>query len=215
MCLPRTDPAIEDDPLCPQINRPTDPDTGKFLTIFTTPDPSTRADTDPDAYLMAPFEVGDYLTYSGLLINDAAGSYISAHQIIDNVGIYTAPGTLPTYVAIDVILMGTGPISSIALAQEGARRTRVEGFTTDPTAPVDIYAVDVDPCAGYPMDRYWATQGVDPGPPNGAVMGRWRFRPGAPLFDLKGFPFLPPTREVHAISWNGNGRRNEERPEQR
>src|SRR4029079_10219901 len=38
---------------------------------------------------------------------------------------------------------------------------------------------------------------------NGAVAGRWRFRPGAPLFDLKGFPFLPPTREVHVVSFNG------------
>src|SRR3954470_19348885 len=35
MCIPRTDPAVEDDPLCPQANRPKGPD-GNYLTIFTT-----------------------------------------------------------------------------------------------------------------------------------------------------------------------------------
>jgi K319-like protein len=99
--------------------------------------------------------------------------------------------------------MGTGPLNDVTLAQEGAKRTRVEGFTTDFTAPVTVSAVDVNACTGENVDRPWNVEAIDPGPPTGAVQGRWRFRPGAPLFDLKGFPFLPPTREVHAVSFNG------------
>jgi hypothetical protein len=66
-----------------------------------------------------------------------------------------------------------------------------------------ISAVDVDACTGEGLDRLWSLQAVDQGPPTGAVAGRWRFEPGAPLFDLKGFPFLPPTREVHVVSASG------------
>ena len=80
---------------------------------------------------------------------------------------------------------------------------RVEGFTTDIRTAISVNAVDVDACTGAETDRNWTVQAVDLGPPTGAVAGRWRFRPGAPLFNLKGFPFLPPTREAHAFSLNG------------
>ena len=210
MCIPRTrvDQNV-DDPLCPQGNRPA----GKTVFTMGTPaaptdaerlDPSKRA-VALDPWRAAPFAVGDYVTVRGPIVKDAAGQYISATAVDANVGIFTAPGTLPAYVAIDVVLMGTGPLSDVTLAQEGAKRTRVEGFTTDITAPVIVAPVDVNACTGEGLDRfpYWNVQAIDPGPPNGAVAGRWRFRPGAPLFDLKGFPFLPPTREVHVISING------------
>jgi hypothetical protein len=137
---------------------------------------------------------------------DAAGSrYISAWGIDANVGIFTTPGTLPGYVAIDVLLMGTGPVNNdVTLANEAAKRMRVEGFTTDISTAVSINAVDVDACTGTESDRNFTIEAVDPGAPNGAVAGRWRFRPGAPLFNLKGFPFLPPTREAHAFNLNGS-----------
>jgi hypothetical protein len=52
MCVPRTDPASADDPLCPQRNRPIDPVTGSYSTLFTMPAPGpTLAPTDPDACL--------------------------------------------------------------------------------------------------------------------------------------------------------------------
>src|SRR6185503_16203701 len=120
-----------------------------------------------------------------------------------NVGIFTATGTTPTYVSVDVVLMGTGPLNDPTIAQEGARRARVEGFSTDSTVPVKVSAIDVNACTGEAVDRLWNLQAIDPGPPNGAVAGRWRFEPGALGIDLKGFPFLPPTREVHAVSING------------
>jgi hypothetical protein len=226
MCIPRSDPATTADPLCPQYNRPVNgtpspaagivPVNGTggslFQSVFVMPAPTTTTagapvpgSVNPDPFLMAPFEVGDYVTVRGPIVTDAAGKFISAYAVDANVGIFTAPGTRPAYVSIDVILMGTGPLNDVTLAQEGAKRTRVEGFTTDISTVVKVSAVDVNACTGEALDRYpeWSYQAVDPGPPNGAVAGRWRFRPGAPLFDLKGFPFLPPTREVHAISITG------------
>jgi K319-like protein len=207
MCIPRTDPNAADDPLCPQGNRPA----GKAIFTMGMPAAPTAAERQNpalrtallDPWRAAPFEIGDYVTVRGPIVNDAAGQYISAYAVDANVGIFTAPGTQPAYVSIDVVLMGTGPLDDVTLAQEGAKRTRVEGFTTDFTAPVMVSAVDVNACTGEAMDRPWNLEAIDPGPPTGAVAGRWRFRPGAPLFDLKGFPFLPPTREVHAVSYSG------------
>jgi hypothetical protein len=161
-----------------------------------------------DAYRMAPFMVGDYVTVKGPLVADPVNPvlhFISAWGIDGNVGIFTAPGTLPGYVSIDVLLMGTGPVGTdVVLANEAARRMRVEGFTTDISTAISINAVDVDACTGSESDRNFTIEAVDPGAPTGAVAGRYRFRPGAPLFNLKGFPFLPPTREAHAFNLNGS-----------
>ena len=224
MCVPRTNPAVADDPLCPQGNRPFDT-SGIPKMIFTMPPaaaPSAAELASPslrpvplggDPWRMAPFEVGDFITVKGPLFADAVGQYISAWGIDGNEGIFTTPGTLPAYVAVDVIFMGTGSCpagqescpqsTNVTLIQEAARRTRVEGFTTDISTAISINAIDVDACTGVGTDRLWAVQAVDPGAPTGAVAGRWRFRPGAPLFNLKGYPFLPPTREAHAFSLNG------------
>jgi len=222
MCIPRTrvDQGV-DDPLCPQGNRPS----GQSIFTMGTPAAPTAAERQNpalrtvalDPWRAAPFKVGDYVTVKGPIVveqRDDKGrvikradgllaQYISAYAVDANVGIFTAPHTQPVYVSVDVILMGTGPINDPTLAQEGAKRTIAEGFTTDITAPVVISAVDVNACTGEGVDRLWNVEAIDPGAPNGAVAGRWRFRPGAPLFDLKGFPFLPPTREIHVVSVAG------------
>jgi hypothetical protein len=188
MCLPRTDPSVTDDPKCPQYNRPKD-SLGNRIMNFTMLPPGIPGLAD--ARLMAPFEVGDYITYAGLQITDGNGPYISAWQIIANVGIYTAPGVDPAYIAIDVILEGAGGTPSPNFPQEATTRSRVEGFTTDSTRTVEILAVDRD-CNGNETERPWASFfAVDQGPPTGAVKGRWRFRP-------TGGAFLPPVREVRA-----------------
>jgi len=188
MCVPRTDPAVTDDPKCPQYNRPVD-SLGNRIMNFTMLPPGIPGLAD--ARLMAPFEVGDYITYAGLQISDGNGPYISAWQIIDNVGIYTAPGVDPAYIAIDVILEGVGGLPNANFPQEATTRSRVEGFSTDFTRTVEIVAVDRD-CNGNETERPWASFfAVDPGPPTGAKKGRWRFRP-------TGGVFLPPVREVRA-----------------
>jgi hypothetical protein len=186
MCVPRTDPATGDDPLCPQINRPqpagaarhcrnfTDagvvplPVSGElkgpqpadqYCQQFVMPSVAQRTGTDPDPRQQAPFEVGDEITYSGTLIHDPSGDYVSAHTIEGNVGIYTTPGTQPAYVAIGEFGVGTADpnaVAASAVAQETQDRMFLEAETTDVQTPVDIYMMDVDPRDGTIRNR-WVT----------------------------------------------------------
>jgi hypothetical protein len=220
MCLPRVAPAgvigaPETDPLCPQANRPAG------ASIIQMNDPVALAGVFPDATKQVPFEVGDYVTFAGTLVTDsatpttgpfppaplgAAGTYVSAHTIIDNIAVYTWPGTNPAYVSIEVSLIGTGGLTVLG-AGEAVIRTRFEGMTTDPSRNVHLYGIDFDPLTGATTDRDFGTIGVDPGAPTGAVKGRWRFRPPctATVADQKsctpppGGTFLPPPREVRAV----------------
>ncbi|HEX3153224.1 MAG TPA: hypothetical protein VHV32_01305, partial [Candidatus Angelobacter sp.] len=194
MCIPRQDPATGDDPLCPQKNRPRDA-SGNYSMNFTMdprgafPSPASPNPTDPTVF--APFEVGDYVTYAGTLLDGSGGKFISAHTIIANVGIYTTPGDVPAYVAIDVVLQGAPGIPNPAFPQEATAKVRVEGFSTDPSRPVDIFAIDQD-CNGAVTERSpnWAFEfTVEPGPPTLGKKGRFRFRPA-------GGSFLPPSRNV-------------------
>ncbi|HKD78591.1 MAG TPA: hypothetical protein VKH81_02800 [Candidatus Angelobacter sp.] len=207
VCVPRSDPATGDDPLCPKKNRPKNATGLDFLRIFTMDpviDPATNAPpvafngdltqppTDPTVF--APLEVGDFITYSGEVFLDSQGApYVLAHTITANLGIFTTPGTDPAYIAIDVLLQGTGGVGNPVFPQEAGVRTRVEGFSTDPSRGIDVYAIDID-CNGVPSQRipFWAANfPVDPGPPAGAVKGRWRFRPA-------GGNFMPPSMVIGA-----------------
>jgi len=190
MCLPRTDPTqppgpgTGDDPLCPQANRPLDPtQPSGYAQRFTMAPPGQGA-TDPTR--MAPFEVGDYITYSGVLFtNNSGNEYISAYQIIDSAAIFTAAFTDPAYIAITDLRQGTGGTGTTGTPLEVTTRVVVDGFTTDPSRTIDILALDTD-CNGHITERPWATQLLsDP-----VVFGRFRFRPNGGLF-------LPPAREVH------------------
>jgi hypothetical protein len=193
MCLPRTDPLSAGDPLCPQKNRPKDT-TGRFLTLFSMPAPGSA--TGPDARLMAPFEVGDYIDYSGIQIADAGGPYIAAHTVVSNMTIMTAPGTQPAYVGMDVLIMGVSTKAGAPPGTEGAVRTRVEGVSTDVTLSniVQIMAVDVDPCSGAESERTWGFAPVDVL----VALGRFRFRPSS-----KDETFLPGVRELRVRNTSG------------
>lgn len=215
MCLPRVDPASGPDVLCPQGNRPKNA-TGNFMTAINMPDPATLAIGQlPDPRIMAPLEVADYVNYAGILVanGSTSGPYptasgstsIAAHTITDNAAIYTSPGKNPAYVAIEVTIIGTGGLTVVG-AGEAAIRTRFEGMTTDPSRLVHLYGIDFD-ATGRPSDRDFGVVGVDPGPPTGAVKGRWRFRPPctatSPTVKACKAPaagtFLPPPREVRAV----------------
>jgi hypothetical protein len=249
MCLPRGSQA--GDAQCPQGNRPiaaVDPVTGitTYVTQITTNNVSNPAfpivPGFPDSHFQAPMEVGDYLIFAGTLVKDApaggfaagdgptvgpmpalgtAATYISAHTITNNVGIWTWPGSDPAYVMTEVTLIGTGGLTVLG-AGEAVVRTRFEGMTTDvdPNAAaqrgIHLYGMDLNPASGAVTDRDWGTIGVDPGPPNGAVKGRWRFRPPCAVFGTvpakpdkqcvmnASGTFLPPTREMRAViegSW--------------
>ncbi len=212
MCIPRG--SATGDPLCPAFNRPGGP---LFATLLNYPDPAKRLATDPDARLMAPMEVGDYVTFSGTLVTDNASAptvgpltattttYVSAHTVSSNVAIYTFPGTNPAYTTIEVSLIGTGGLTVLG-AGEASIRTRFEGFTTDPSRIIHLYGMDFD-ATGAETDRDWGTVGVDQGPPTGAVRGRWRYRPPCTATsptDKACTPpalgtYLPPTRELRAV----------------
>src|SRR3954470_19570875 len=214
MCVPRGG-SPDGDASCPQSNRPKGAD-GNYLSTFTTDIPEGWEFMTPADYhangasplLMAPFEVGDYVTYNGHLSNDANGDFMLAHGVIANVGIFTQAGTQPTYVAIDVMLLGVAGAPVPFLPQEATVRTRIEGFTTDPSSYIMLSALDVDPCNGQITERWYDMVQVDPGPTPagaagalrgglGAVAGRWRWRPNS-----EG-AFLPPTRMLRATSING------------
>ena len=233
MCLPRVAPGTVNpdntvgDTLCPEGNRPTTVIQGAtvYASTFTMPDPTLIGQTLgplPDPRIQAPLEVGDYVTWAGTLMVDSlveptigpyppvldgtAHTYVSAFSIVDNIAIYTWPGTNPAYVMTEVTIIGTGGLT-VAGAGEAAARTRFEGMTTDATRNIHLYGIDFDPTTGATTDRDWGTIGVDPGPPVGAVKGRWRFRPpctAAIATDKACTPppggtFLPPTREVRAV----------------
>lgn len=206
MCVPRTDPVVADDPLCPRANRPLNGDPrfpvdpflpmGEPLKAFDMRPPPGQAGSDPsgfpDSRQQLPFMVGDWVDYSGTLSKDAAGDYISAHTINANLGVFTAPGSQPAYVGVEVILLGTAGIAPEGIVQEATNRIFVVGFTTDPTRLIDINAVDVNPCTGVETLRLLGT--VDPA--SQPVRSRFRFH-------VLGGAFMPPTREMEIVSYTG------------
>jgi hypothetical protein len=185
MCIPRQDPASSDDAECPQRNRPlaakgcrnfkdagqilpfardlTPPDgVQKFCSSFVMGDYLTAKAAEPLATKQAPFQIGDYVTYQGTLLKgDAKGpagtDTISAHTIIANVGIYTEPGKLPSYLAIEAVSISaeTPRQSFTGVPQEPRSRLTLEAMTTDVLSVVDAYLVDLDG-AGIESQR-WIT----------------------------------------------------------
>ena len=217
MCIPRANPAVADDPWCPQKNRPRDAGSPSgYQMVFTMPrSDAVITPNTPDPRRMVPFEIGDYVNYSGIIV-ETDPTLIAAWNVTGNVGAYTAPDDPAlAYVATDVGLLGVGGLT-VAGAAEATIRTRFEGFTsnvnTNPAEPtfIDIFGLDVD-CAGTETQRIWGTIDVDPGPPNGAVPGRWRFRPPI-VANAKTDPrvvqastFLPATREMYVSVRGRNG----------
>jgi hypothetical protein len=166
LCIPRTDPTVKDDPLCPQKNRPLAPGCRNFSIAgvalpasgeLSAPAPGQKycsqyvmpaftglPTTGPDPSQQAPFEIGDYVDYSGTLIHGTE-DYISAHTVEANLGIYTQPGTQPSYLAIGEFGVGTAdPLATAAngAAQETQDRIFLEAETTDVKTAVDIYYED-------------------------------------------------------------------------
>ena len=216
MCIPRWSPYIDgsdgsngaavslllpddqQDPQCPEKNRPRDPVTGTtLLPIFTMnlagAPPTSDNPIPQDPYVEAPFEVGDFVLITGTLQVDSQGPYISATQLQDNdAGIYTWPLADPAYVRIDVTIQGTGGVPNNLFPQEAGVRTRVEGFSTDPFRTVDVSAIDQD-CNGNLTFREpaWAANfPVEPGVPGIGAKGRWRVR------FPQGGDFLPAVQNI-------------------
>ncbi|KAJ3147433.1 hypothetical protein HDU86_007983 [Geranomyces michiganensis] len=228
MCIPRTDPAKKDDPLCPQKNRVKN-SAGVYYSMFEFPDPQAviqhpppdAAVQDgvlvagphfpknwPDACQQAPFEIGDHVIVLGNLYQDARGSFIAAHTVEGNLGLYTSTGTLPVYLGVEVALQGVGGAEPPGVVAEVTARTRVRGFTTDVGSVVTVFGVGIEPCTGGFVRDFWATSPVDLPPPAPAVpgaaapvllgtAGRWRVQPPKQFL-----PNFNPVKYVQVVSSN-------------
>ncbi|PVI06719.1 hypothetical protein DM02DRAFT_513957 [Periconia macrospinosa] len=132
MCIPRS----ANDPLCPASNRPFQ-GSGTFSV--------------PDPLVMAPFLVGDFVTFAGIRRNNEVIAYSVVAQ---NVQITTLGELI--YVRMELGLLGIdnfNPNSELA-------ESRFIGFTSNPRATVALYAMDIDPCTGEVNDRIIAALGL-------------------------------------------------------
>lgn len=174
VCIPRGDPLIVDDPLCPQANRPAGPDAFRYTCVANAADLPAAADAPAhpcDPALPAPLRVGDYVTYLGILQPDPAGGFlISAYGLDAELGIYTAQGTEPVYLFVEVAIQGTKGERFPDIPQEETTRFRVVGFTTDPSRNVEVSLVDSD--RGGIGFSFTGPTGLTPS--NAAQLGRFR-----------------------------------------
>jgi hypothetical protein len=163
MCIPRIDPLNGIDPACPIANRPIVG--GSRLTTFVMdvnflipPAPFVGGAVPPcpggcDDTKQAPFVVGDYIGYSGIMATDVNGAaYVAAYAIEANVGIFTRLGGPVYYMYMDAPLIGTGPAICPGNAECQARlRTTI--FGTDPSRMPAMFAVDENPATGARTSR--------------------------------------------------------------
>ncbi|KAK1673330.1 hypothetical protein BDP55DRAFT_614551 [Colletotrichum godetiae] len=132
MCIPRN----ESDPFCPLSNRP-----------FVGPGTFTA----PDPVVMAPFQAGDFITFSGF----RRGAEVIAFSIVaQNVQINTLGDVV--YVRMELGLLGIdNPNPNAEIAE-----SRFIGFVSNNRATVSLYAMDVDPCTGATTNRIIASMGL-------------------------------------------------------
>jgi hypothetical protein len=156
VCIPRVAPP-DIDPVCPITNRPpnggafgTDPflAAGAPLKFFTMPAVPQVLAGGPDPRQMVPLMKGDWVNVSGTVFKiDPAGldtfqnQYLSVHTLNAHLGIKTAPGTKPAYIAVEELIFGVGdgnpnvPGPTVAgIAQETSTRVVLVAFTTDADA---------------------------------------------------------------------------------
>ncbi|KAK1961530.1 hypothetical protein LY78DRAFT_617528, partial [Colletotrichum sublineola] len=132
MCIPRN----ATDPLCPLSNRP-----------FVGPGTFTA----PDPLVMAPFQAGDFITFSGFR---QGGEVIAFSIVAQNVQITTLGDVV--YVRMELGLLGIDNPSPNAEIAE----SRFIGFVPNNRATVTLFAMDVDPCTGATSDRIIAFMGL-------------------------------------------------------
>ena len=138
--------------------------------------------------------MGDFVDVIATQEIDAIGPYMTATEVVGNVGSYTAPGVDPAYIVVEVTIMGTAGLPDPLFPQEAGVRTRVEGMMTDSSRNIDVSAIDMD-CNGSVTFRepaWVANFTVEPGLPGIGKKGRWRVR------FPQGGNFEPPTQNIGA-----------------
>lgn len=186
MCIPST---AAGDPDCPLTNRGQGGVERRFTCGSISEDPTALARPLCLPDKKAPLVVGDYITYSGMLTEEAPGQrFVAAHAISALTGIYTSPGANPAYVLIEEAIVGTlgAPFPAPNDNQEETSRFRIVGFTTDPTRRVDVFVMDT--VQGDPSEQERRLTTLDP--QRAGQIGRIRVTLPAKA------NFLPITRDV-------------------
>jgi hypothetical protein len=117
---------------------------GNTATCLSSNRPGSRTFDAPDPLRMVPFQVGDFIEYSGLRVG---GSEILASVVTClNVQVTTkASATVPNYIRVEEALVGV-PATAANVDVAGVRFI---GFLSSCAgATVTISAIDVDPCTG-------------------------------------------------------------------
>jgi hypothetical protein len=140
-------------------------------------DPAKIGPDDPDARLMAPLAVGDYVTILGTRVD----GLLAIYSLNANLGLFTAPNTIPAYIQCDQAQYGIRDATVPGAIEE----TRADAWTTDITATVQWFAQDIDPCTGELSERDLLLLQAG----TAAPVGRLQYRLGA--FDVS-----PATRNV-------------------
>jgi hypothetical protein len=144
--------------------------------------------------------------------------YISANTVTaEKVEVITAAGSVaqvgPAYMSLEHTKIGTGPAvppplvgrlippapgidGGVVPVIEPKDNIRIIGFVTEPTAPVDIFAVDVNPANGQEQPRLLGSVIPEVGPPGMGNRGRFRF-------DVGKASVLPVTREFLVRTQHG------------
>ncbi|KAL2876828.1 hypothetical protein SGCOL_007851 [Colletotrichum sp. CLE4] len=106
---------------------------------------------DQSPIVMAPFQAGDFITFSGF----RRGAEVIAFSIVaQNVQINTLGDVV--YVRMELGLLGIdNPNPNAEIAE-----SRFIGFVSNNRATVSLYAMDVDPCTGATTNRIIASMGL-------------------------------------------------------
>jgi hypothetical protein len=90
--------------------------------------------------------VGDYVTISGTEVGDGL---LAVYSLQANIGAYTAPGTKPAYATVEEALFAV--VAGAANTEDA--ETRAVAFSSDTSASIQWYAIDVDRCTGEEKER--------------------------------------------------------------
>jgi hypothetical protein len=195
VCVPRVAPPAND-PKCPSTNRPA-PDaanptrhlrftcgTGAASAVLEASGIMPLAGCNPN--LPVPLRVGDYVTYSGILVPDAnapadapSNFLVAAYGLDAELGVYTVPGTEPVYVLVEEAIEGTKGARFFTdpvfgnIPQEETTRFHIVGFSTDVTRNVEVGVFDSDRDGSPPT--HTSMSGAAGLPPNNFLpFGRFR-----------------------------------------
>jgi hypothetical protein len=147
--------------VCPASNRSTNTAAANYRRF--TCGASPAGVTEPvlpgcQPHLPVPLQVGDYISYVGMLDKDAKGYFVSLHGLEAELGVYTSPGVDPAYTFIEVAIQGTlgalYPLTpTTSIPQEATSRYKIVGFTTDPSRTVTVTIFDdANPVNGNPLN---------------------------------------------------------------